>query len=75
MCAICRRSVGVWDYDHKDGNRANNNAGNCQALCPNCHAKKTRGLLKREKKIYVVWAFRIALIIGFLIFLKVIDII
>jgi hypothetical protein len=68
-------SLGVWDYDHKDGNRSNNHARNCQALCPNCHAKKTGGLLKREKKPYIVWAFRIVLIIVFLISLRVIDVI
>jgi hypothetical protein len=46
-CAICKKRAGVWDYDHKDGNRSNNNPRNCQALCPNCHAKKTRRLLKK----------------------------
>jgi hypothetical protein len=49
-CAICKKSIGVWDYDHKDGNRSNNKISNCQALCPNCHAKKTRGLLKAKEK-------------------------
>ena len=49
-CAICKRSTEVWDYDHKDGNRSNNKTSNCQALCPNCHAKKTRGLLKAKEK-------------------------
>jgi HNH endonuclease len=48
-CVICKRSAGVWDYDHIDGNRSNNDIFNCQALCPNCHAKKTRGLLEQEK--------------------------
>jgi hypothetical protein len=48
-CAICKTSGGVWDYDHIDGNRSNNDTSNCQALCPNCHAKKTRGLLEQEK--------------------------
>ena len=46
-CAICKKRAGVWDYDHIDGNRSNNHARNCQALCPNCHAKKTRGILKQ----------------------------
>ena len=49
-CAICKKSVGLWDYDHKDGKRSNNDPSNCQALCPNCHAKKTRGLLQQSKK-------------------------
>ena len=49
-CAICKRGINIWDFDHKDGNRSNNDPSNCQALCPNCHAKKTRGLLKQWKK-------------------------
>ena len=48
-CTICKRSTGVWDFDHIDGDRTNNDVSNCQALCPNCHAKKTRGLIKYEK--------------------------
>ena len=27
---------------HHIGNRSDNSPANCQALCPNCHAKKTR---------------------------------
>ena len=49
-CAICKRNTGVWDYDHKNGDRSNNKISNCQALCPNCHAKKTRGLIKIKEK-------------------------
>jgi HNH endonuclease len=52
-CAICKRSTSIWDFDHKDGNRSNNLPSNCQALCPTCHAKKTRGLLKQEKKFHL----------------------
>ena len=48
-CAICKRSTGVWDFDHKDGKGTNNKSSNCQALCPNCHARKTRGLLPKQK--------------------------
>ncbi|MEK0367332.1 MAG: HNH endonuclease signature motif containing protein [Nitrosopumilus sp.] len=33
----------TWDFDHTDGDRGNNNTSNCQALCPTCHALKTRG--------------------------------
>ena len=47
-CLKCRMNAGIWDFDHKDGNRANNKASNCQALCPTCHAKKSRGLIKCE---------------------------
>ena len=42
-----QKEAGIWDYDHIDGNRSNNHARNCQASCPNCHAKKTPGLLKQ----------------------------
>jgi len=28
--------------DHKDNARSNNKESNCAALCPNCHAVKTR---------------------------------
>ncbi|HXT84859.1 MAG TPA: HNH endonuclease signature motif containing protein [Verrucomicrobiae bacterium] len=41
-CAHCKKLLNVIDWDHKNGNRANNKESNCQALCPNCHAIKTR---------------------------------
>jgi len=41
-CKLCGKKSELWDYDHTDGNPANNALSNCQALCPNCHAKKTR---------------------------------
>jgi len=41
-CNHCQRVLDVVNFDHIDGNRANNSLLNCQALCPNCHAKKTR---------------------------------
>lgn len=57
-CGICRINAGIWDYDHKDGNRANNSKSNCLVLCPTCHAKKSRQLIKMEarsrgKNIYI----------------------
>ena len=54
-CAICKKNKGIWDYDHIDDNRSNNDISNCQALCPDCHAKKTRGLLKVERKSKSKW--------------------
>jgi hypothetical protein len=71
-CAICKRGTGIWDFDHKDGNRYNNRPSNCQALCPTCHAKKTRGLLKQEKKFHLSWRI-VVYIILFLLFLYVVD--
>ncbi len=41
-CKHCGNKSEIWNFDHVDGNRSNNSASNCQALCPNCHAKKTR---------------------------------
>jgi|SaaInlV_200m_DNA_6_1039755.scaffolds.fasta_scaffold00866_1 hypothetical protein len=41
-CNHCNRVLDVINFDHIDGNRSNNLFFNCQALCPNCHAKKSR---------------------------------
>jgi hypothetical protein len=43
-CAICKKLLSTHDFDHIDGNSSNDDEDNCQALCPNCHALKTRGL-------------------------------
>jgi hypothetical protein len=41
-CADCKRLLNVVDWDHKNRKRYDNSESNCQALCPNCHAIKTR---------------------------------
>jgi len=41
-CNYCNRVLDVVNFDHIDGDRSNNSIFNCQALCPNCHARKTR---------------------------------
>jgi hypothetical protein len=41
-CANCRSILSILEWDHKNGDRSNNSESNCQALCPNCHARKTR---------------------------------
>jgi uncharacterized paraquat-inducible protein A len=41
-CASCKKFLNVYDFDHKDNDRSNNSYNNCQALCPICHAIKTR---------------------------------
>lgn len=45
-CAICKKFLNVYDFDHKDNDRSNNSYSNCQALCPICHAIKTRKIKK-----------------------------
>jgi hypothetical protein len=44
-CVHCRKILTVIDYHHKNGDRSDNKENNCQALCPNCHAIKTRNKL------------------------------
>jgi len=43
-CGKCEEKLeeGKIEYHHIDGNRSNNSLSNCEALCPNCHAEKTR---------------------------------
>jgi 5-methylcytosine-specific restriction endonuclease McrA len=50
-CNICSKESDVWDFDHIDGDRSNNSLENCQALCPTCHAKKTRKIKQRKLKL------------------------
>ena len=41
-CNYCGMILEFPEYDHIDDDRTNNDPSNCQALCPNCHARKTR---------------------------------
>ena len=41
-CKLCYQYLDVVDFDHINDDRSNNLLINCQALCPNCHARKTR---------------------------------
>jgi hypothetical protein len=41
-CKKCKCKLEEVDFDHIDGNRANNSISNCQALCLDCHRKKNR---------------------------------
>ena len=47
-CVYCRKVLKIIDYHHKNGNRSDNRENNCQALCPNCHAIKTRNKLSKH---------------------------
>ncbi len=41
-CNSCGQYSSLFDFHHKNGDRSNNCSSNCEALCPLCHAKKTR---------------------------------
>lgn len=49
ICNGCTNPLDVVEFDHINGNPFDNHHLNCQALCPICHAKKTR--LRRKLKI------------------------
>ena len=40
-CNVCGHYSDFLDFHHKNGDRSDNDISNCQALCLNCHAKKT----------------------------------
>jgi len=42
LCNNCKKPPKHWAFHHKDGNRSNNRPENCEGLCLDCHAKKTR---------------------------------
>jgi len=42
-CRSCKRHYRrILEADHIDSNRSNNQPSNCQMLCPNCHAYKSK---------------------------------
>ncbi len=41
-CNLCLKPLDIVEFDHIDEDGSNNHVSNCQALCPNCHAMKTR---------------------------------
>ena len=41
-CTDCNRVLNVVDWHHRNGDRSDNSESNCVALCPNCHAVRTR---------------------------------
>ncbi len=50
-CNHCGKESDVWDFDHIDGDSSNNSLENCQALCLECHRKKTKNIKQRKLKL------------------------
>ena len=50
-CKACRKKSKHWDFDHIDGDSSNNRLENSQALCPNCHDKKTRKTNQKNTRL------------------------
>lgn len=50
-CNICGKKLDDRDFDHIDGDSSNNSMSNCQALCLECHRKKTRNIKQRKLKL------------------------
>ena len=42
VCNRCKEPTDYMEFHHIDGDRSNNRPSNCEALCPACHAEKTR---------------------------------
>ena len=41
-CEHCKQFTDVEEFDHRNDDSSDNSLGNCQLLCPNCHARKHR---------------------------------
>ena len=50
-CKACGKKLDVRDFDHIDGNSLNSRLENCQALCLECHRKKTQKIKQRKLKL------------------------
>jgi len=50
-CKACGKKLDVKDFDHIDRNSSNNSLENCQALCLDCHRKKTQKIKQRKLKL------------------------
>ena len=51
LCKICYTYLDFPEYDHIDDDRSNNSYKNCQALCLDCHRKKTQKIKQRKLKL------------------------
>jgi len=51
-CRSCKRYFkNILQADHTDSNRSNNRPSNCQMLCPNCHAYKSKYIDPKRRKM------------------------
>jgi len=50
-CNYCGKKLVEWDFDHIDGDSSNKSLENCQALCLECHRKKTKNIKQRKFKL------------------------
>ncbi len=50
-CKACGKKLDARDFDHIDADSSNSSLENCQALCLDCHRKKTRNLKQRKLKL------------------------
>ena len=53
-CKICNNTLKECDFDHSDEDSSNNSLSNCQALCPNCHAEKSRRKKQKTLKLFQI---------------------
>jgi len=49
-CKSCGKKLDTKDFDHIDTDSSNKSLENCQALCLDCHGKKTRKTKLRKLK-------------------------
>ncbi len=50
-CKACGKKLDVRDFDHINVDSSNNSLENCQALCLECHRKKTQNIKQRKLKL------------------------
>ncbi len=50
-CKACVKKLDDRDFDHIDMDSLNNSLENCQALCLDCHRKKTQNIKQRKLRL------------------------
>jgi len=51
QCNVCGNLLDIKEFDHINGNPFDTSLFNCQALCPNCHARLTRMRAKIRRNL------------------------